>query len=231
MTKRAFSIARELGYVKENPVKIARLNSRERETVPFTQSEIDTMLADTAEHPSTRAVVFFMLHTGLRIGDVQTFPIKAVDLSASTIRLRTEKRSKTVTLGLHQAVRSALIAHLARFNGDQKASGLLFPTETGKVATSLDAYLKRMFERCKIENGHAHRFRDTFAVRLLAKGASLYDVAKLLGITVAVAERHYSPWVQELQDRASQLVRSLDFVEPGGTVVAQRNSAPTKSAA
>jgi hypothetical protein len=48
-------------------------------------------------------------------------------------------------------------------------------------------------------------------VRLLAAGASLYDVAKLLGITVAIAERHYAPYVEELRERGKKLVSMLNF--------------------
>jgi len=50
----------------------------------------------------------------------------------------------------------------------------------------------------------AHRFRDTFAVRLLQGGSTLYDVAKLLGTSNSVAEKHYTPWVKELQERAGR---------------------------
>ncbi len=46
---------------------------------------------------------------------------------------------------------------------------------------------------------HAHRFRDTFAVDLLTRGASPYDVAKLLGDTAETVEKHYAPFVKELE--------------------------------
>jgi len=223
--KRAFTIARECGYIEANPVKVARLNAQGRETLPFTQEQVDAMLADTARRSALRAIVLFMLHTGLRIGDVEAFPREAVDFSSGLTRLRTEKRGKTVTLGLHDSVVSALRPFVASFNDAQKASGLLFPTKEGKPMTSLDAYLRRMFERCGIQRGHAHRFRDTFAVRLLARGASIYDVAKMLGNTVAVAERHYAPFVKELQDRATQLARTLDFV----ACTRRRRESPTRS--
>jgi hypothetical protein len=48
-------------------------------------------------------------------------------------------------------------------------------------------------------------------VRLLSQGASLYDVAKLLGIGVGVAEKHYAPYVRELKERGARLIEGLDF--------------------
>jgi len=66
---------------------------------------------------------------------------------------------------------------------------------------------KRVYERVKalgrragVGNAHPHRFRDTFAVDMLARGASPYDVAKLLGDTVSTIEKHYAPFVKELRD-------------------------------
>jgi len=52
------------------------------------------------------------------------------------------------------------------------------------------------------EDAHPHRYRDSFAVDLLARGATPYDVAKLLGDTVATIEKHYAPFVKELRERA-----------------------------
>lgn len=46
-------------------------------------------------------------------------------------------------------------------------------------------------------------------MRLLEQGASLYDVAKLLGINVSTAELYYSPYCRELQDRGARLVRGM----------------------
>ncbi len=77
--------------------------------------------------------------------------------------------------------------------------------------------LCRVFERCGIVKGHPHRFRDTFAVRLLQNGASLYDVAKMLGITQQTAETNYAPYVRELQERATRLISQLTV--PGQKVV------------
>jgi hypothetical protein len=48
------------------------------------------------------------------------------------------------------------------------------------------------------------------AVRLLEKGAGLYDVGKLLGISAQTVERHCAPYCRELQQRGTDLINSLD---------------------
>ena len=50
-------------------------------------------------------------------------------------------------------------------------------------------------------NSHPHRFRDTLAVDMLLRGASPYDVTKMLGDTIETVEKHYAPFVKELRQR------------------------------
>jgi integrase len=75
--------------------------------------------------------------------------------------------------------------------------------------------------RAGVPHVHPHRFRDTFAVDMLLKGASPYDVAKILGDTVKTVEDHYAPFVKELRDRARRLMDNSEGLESAGTVWAQ----------
>jgi integrase len=60
----------------------------------------------------------------------------------------------------------------------------------------------------KFAEGHAHRFRDTFAVELLLAGVPLKRVSILLGHTsVRITEKHYAPWVRERQEQAEADVK------------------------
>jgi integrase len=61
--------------------------------------------------------------------------------------------------------------------------------------------------------GHPHRFRDTFAVRLLEKGVPIDQVSTLLGHTsVNTTEKYYAPWVRSRQKLLDEAVAALDFV-------------------
>jgi site-specific recombinase XerD len=52
----------------------------------------------------------------------------------------------------------------------------------------------------------SHRLRDTFAVYLLEHGASMEDVARLLGNSLRVCEKHYAKWSKGRQNRVDVIV-------------------------
>ncbi len=62
-----------------------------------------------------------------------------------------------------------------------------------------------LFDLAEIENGHAHRFRDTFAVELLLKGTPMENVSVLLSHrSVRMTERYYAPWVRARQEQLEE---------------------------
>ncbi len=68
--------------------------------------------------------------------------------------------------------------------------------------------LKGVFKEAKIPDGHAHRFRDTFAVALLQSGVPMDRVSVLLGhSSIKVTEKHYSTWVRARQEQLEADVR------------------------
>jgi integrase len=93
---------------------------------------------------------------------------------------------------------------------------------TGKPLTRPGLYRRMVAlgRRAGVPNAHPHRFRDTFAVDMLVRGASPYDVAKMLGDTIETVEKHYTPFVRELRER----VRSILETGIGLEELAQKTS-------
>jgi len=208
-----FSQAVKRHWMKANPVQSRRLNARVRDTQPFSREEVDRMLAaakatDKRMRPDMPAILLTFLTTGFRLSDVTGFLKSDVDLIGGQIIRRTKKRDKTVALELHPELKLALM-NRPMGNAAQQRSPFVFSSRQGKQLQNLDGILRALWQRAGVERGHAHRFRDTFSVRLLEQGASLYDVAQYLGITVAVCERHYAPYVRELRERGRRLVAAM----------------------
>jgi integrase len=68
------------------------------------------------------------------------------------------------------------------------------------------ARLSKLFKLAGV-NGHPHMFRHTLAVTMLGNGSSLETVAAILGNTVRIVEKHYSPWVKSRQEALEAAVK------------------------
>jgi integrase len=68
------------------------------------------------------------------------------------------------------------------------------------VARTYMGRLRRIFELAGVKGAHAHRFRDTFAIKLLLAGVRLERVSALLSC-INVTEKHYAPCVRERQEQ------------------------------
>src|SRR5437016_6007638 len=70
------------------------------------------------------------------------------------------------------------------------------------IVRSWQTRLRKLFKLANVPNGHAHRFRDTFAVELLLAGVPIERVSVLLGHqSVRITEKHYAPWVRSRQEQ------------------------------
>jgi integrase/recombinase XerD len=85
----------------------------------------------------------------------------------------------------------------------------LSDTEKRAIVGDYQRAFKKLYKLAEVNNGHAHRWRDTFSVELLLAGIPLEQVSVLLGHqSVKVTERHYSPFVKARQVQLEAAVRS-----------------------
>jgi len=63
------------------------------------------------------------------------------------------------------------------------------------------------------------------AVDMLTKGASPYDVAKMLADTIETIEKHYSPFVRELRERVRTILQSEGGLEKTTVTPASQSAA------
>jgi len=87
----------------------------------------------------------------------------------------------------------------------RKSENDFFWSGVGKqesIVRSWQTRLRRLFELAGIVKGHAHRFRNTFAVELLLAGIPIERVSILLGHqSTRVTEKHYNTWVRSRQEQ------------------------------
>jgi integrase/recombinase XerD len=215
-----FSFCRDRNWIDDNPArKLKSPKFKQRPTMPFSHDEMmrinaaATRRVDMApsDHRNKarllRALVLLLRYTGLRISD-------AVGCSTDRLRdgkiwLYTQKTGQHVYCPLPAFVTKELEAV------PRVSDHYWFFTGNGTVETARKKWsesLAALFHDANVKNGHAHRFRDTFAVELLLDGTPIENVQAFLGhASVRVTERHYAPWVRARQERAeADVKRSWD---------------------
>jgi integrase len=215
-----FGYALENEMVLRNPVKTeGRAGDNERGAQPYSVQELSRM-RQVADDDFTAFIL--LLRTGMRGGDVVGLCWEEVDWSANEINRVTEKRSKRVLIPMSMDLRFALEAEHEKRKPEPEHRVLLNPA-TGSPLTRSRLYerIRALGRRANVVHAHPHRFRDTFAVDMLHRGAGLYEVAELLGDTAKTVQKHYAPFTRELRDRVKRLMDNDQGLENLGTIRAQ----------
>jgi integrase len=225
---RVFVYAIDCELVVKNPVRLEGRpgDQPERGAQPFTAAQLGKL----RQAAGNDALAFLLLRwTGMRGSDVVGLRWEEIDWETREINRLTLKRRKRVILPIHQELLFALEVEHERRKPEPEDRVLLNPA-TGQSLTRPRLY-ERMLSvgrRAAVLEAHPHRYRDTYAVDLLARGASPYDVAKLLGDTVETIEKHYAPFVRELRERARRIMESGEGLEITGTPRAQQTRPEAK---
>jgi integrase len=213
MVKAFFRFCVASGWIDASPAALIKAPKfKQQPTLPFEDEEVDRIFTALDEkyleaHPFSnettkikiRAFILVMLHTGIRISDAVF--LKRERVKNGKLFLYTHKTNVPVWVPLPNEVLEAL----KKCEGD-----FYFSTGRGTVktwTTEWEERLKKVFKLAGLPEAHSHMLRDTFSVRLLRKGVPMETVAALLGNTVKVVEKHYSPWVQARQNNLEESVR------------------------
>jgi len=221
---RVFSYAVELEMAQRNPVRLEGRPGDEPEcgAQPFKAQELSKLRAEAGPD----FLAFLLLRwTGLRGSDAVRLRWAEIDFQSGEITRLTLKRRKRVLVPMHAELRFALEAESQRRSPSPEDLVLRNPA-TGKPFTRPRLYerIRALGRRAKVADAHPHRFRDTFCVDMLARGVNPYSVAKLVGITVEMLERHYAPFIPELRERVRRALDSGQGLE--GTEIRPPDSAP-----
>jgi len=204
-----FRFAVSSDWIAKNPVQtIKSPRVQDPPTMPFTRDEFKRVIDACADYPNSRnavrlkALTMLLRYSGLRITDAVCLERRRI--KNGVLSLTTAKTGTHVRIPLPPACIAALEAI---DSGNEYFFWSGFGTRKAAVGDYQRAF-KKLYELAKIENGHAHRWRDTFAVELLLAGTPIERVSAFLGHqSIKVTERHYSPWNKARQDQAEQDAR------------------------
>jgi integrase len=181
-----------LGTIKET-----KEGRRNRQPKPFTKDELATMLRHT-KRPRTKTLIKLMVSQGLAGIDCVQLERRAVEVAAKTgiLEVERQKTGKTQRAKIDPTLCTELMAVL---NGNPRyvfwhgenipdSEVKLLRKEIREVMTAAGVYQK---------GDVLHRFRDTAVDIWASLGWSTDDMARGLGDTVAIFEKHYKAWASQ----------------------------------
>jgi integrase/recombinase XerD len=229
-----FRFCWESDWIKTNPaLHLKPPKTYDPPVVPFSSDEVAQILTACNQYKGgrgqtgrvnaqrLRALVQLLRFSGLRIRDAVT--LRRDRIVDGKLMLRTAKTGTVVYVPLPDFVVNELdVAHGAN-------PEFFFWSGQGKPKSCVGDWqrsLKKLFRLAGVPDGHAHRFRHTFASNLLLAGVPLDRVATLLGHTNSkITEKHYATWVRARQEQLEADVRKvwdqLPTNSDNGTVVSK----------
>jgi integrase len=188
-------------YIAENPAKAAGKNPQPppRAVRPFTFAELTAISVELA--PQYEPLPDFAAATGLRPEEWMALERKHIDRRASAVNVtQTFSEGEVIELGkttrsrrqvpLSRRALAALDRLPARLD-----TPLLFPAPDGGLL-GLHNFRRRQWNPAITSSGIAkpariYDLRSTFASNALAAGVTVFELARVMGTSVLMIERHY----------------------------------------
>ena len=146
---------------------------------PFDSVEIELMKEACGSSARNKAIICFMLASGVRISELIQLNRDDIDFQNKEC-IVFGKGAKERTVYLDDVAVSMLQRYLDTRKDDKPA---LFPGRGSDRMTDngVRAMMKRLEETSGVENIHPHRFRRTMATAMSKKGMPVDEIAILLG--------------------------------------------------
>nr|DAH14443.1 MAG TPA: SITE SPECIFIC RECOMBINASE XERD [Caudoviricetes sp.] len=182
-----FTWLHEEGYINKNPIKGIKVRAEDVELIYFTTQE-EIAIRDTCCNLRDKALIAFLLSTGVRVGELAALNRSDVDLESNSVTFRGEKsrKGKFRTVYLDEYARRYLRAYLVArtdFNPALFVSTKCYDGEPRRLTeASIEKITKAVTERAGVtKKGTVHIFRKTFATRMADRGCPLNVIQDLLG--------------------------------------------------
>jgi integrase len=175
------STAVEWGWLDENPFRKVKSMTEPRGRVRFLSKEENSRLmaaCKASKSPHLYNVVLLALSTGARYSEIMTLTWQNIDFHRQTMRLENTKNGERRTV----PVTGLAWQHLLSLSKVRKLGvNLIFPAKNGKKPADIQDAWDAALDRAQISDFRFHDLRHTAASNLAMSGASLLEIAQILG--------------------------------------------------
>lgn len=169
-----------------------------KDLLPAFTSDQVTALLKGCETARERALVLFLLDTGVRASEAAAVAVGDVDMATGAVLVRKGKGRKQRIVYLGAKARRQMARYLAE-RGRPAATEPLWASQlTGKALTrnGLTQLLRRLGKRAGVSPCTAHMFRRTFALYSLRNGMDIYTLQRLMDHEDLTGLRRYLALVE-----------------------------------
>ncbi len=178
---------------------IKMVKPEQRAIHPFTKEDVKFLIANLDRSRSytrpgkrecsnalgqaqrTKALIYLLLDTGLRAGEVAALKIK--DFELKNLRCKVfGKGSKERIVPFSYQTGQVIWRYLATRGATRPDDFLLVSShDRGLSRDDINHIIRRLGKRAGVVGAHPHRFRHTFAINFLKNGGNVYTLKEILG--------------------------------------------------
>lgn len=221
--RQVLSAAKRWGWIDKDPtLDLRNTGARAAEQAPFASwAEVDALAEEM--NPRDAAILILAVGTGLRPEEYFALEGRDINLAARTLTVhrafakgrlkdypKTDRSRRTVPL--RARVVEALEAPVDP-GRTMHASSLVF---AGRGNKHLDLKAWRAnawnpaFDTVRIEKRTPYQCRHTYATWSIAAGVDLYTLARRMGTSMAMLDRHYAHLVSDSDERERSMLDAWD---------------------
>ena len=193
---------KELELIENNPMSRVKLMEKPLGRTRFLTDDEIPILTQACKNHSDTALLFFLLllFTGGRYNEALTLQVENIDFKNSRILYLNTKNKTHRGVGIDKKFLKFIKKYLDKNNIKE---GYIFLNKDKNCFIYMKGVLEKIIKESGIKDFHIHDLRHTFASTAAKNGASLLDIAILLGHKSLVMARRYSHLTLQHTDKVA----------------------------
>lgn len=185
-----WAIAEQL--VTHNPFDQLRVKVKERLSDPVPDPHVILAIIERIDVPLYRTFLTLQLHTGMRINEVRTLELDALDLTERRVSVHESKAGKSRVIPLNDTIHAIMTTYLEE-ERRHVPSPLVFPSPRGSLIcrTTINHHLTRASADVLGYPITSHTLRHAFTTHLYDQGVMETTLSELLGHSEPKTTRRY----------------------------------------
>jgi site-specific recombinase XerD len=206
------------GLIESSPFARVQMPRLEKKILPaLTSAEVQRIVA-ACETERDRALVLFLLDSGVRASELCALDEGDVDLSTGAVQVRSGKGQKDRMTYIGASTRKQVVRYL-KLERPGDGPALFVSHKVGRTGRPVGERLtysgvaqmfKRLRRATQVRHCCPHAMRRTFAINCLRGGMNIYVLARLMGHADITVLRHYLELVQDDLQNAHQQAAVVD---------------------